>query len=257
MMPYKSAAWLQQGNKSFPYIAFTPLALSPAIWFRGAVGTYQDTGFTTPATTNGAIVEGWQDQSGNANNATQATSANAAGLATGASGINGASVLTFNSTSAYLQLANLVNCTGPFTLWAVGKRTTSTIWTPLNSTSSANGEACNVYSDNNVYVAVTPTTYVSTAYTGSNGVIAIRVRRNTSNVVFVEATGMAEVSAGTLTGTVTVNCLAARPGQPFWNGSGNLHAELLLNNTTDLVTSSPALVTAYESLLNSEYGVSP
>lgn len=53
--------------------AFSPIDLSPIVWFKADAGTFQDTGLTTPATADAAAVKGWQDQSGNSQNATEAT----------------------------------------------------------------------------------------------------------------------------------------------------------------------------------------
>src|SRR5262249_3142078 len=56
---------------------FDPLTLTNlSLWLKGDAGTYQDSGFVTPATADGDPVGGWQDQSGNVRHFAQATAAN-------------------------------------------------------------------------------------------------------------------------------------------------------------------------------------
>jgi hypothetical protein len=80
---------------SFASLLFLPqrtLAFSPSdlpnlkLWLDPAVGTYTNTTLVTPATTDGASVKGWADQSGQNNNATDTTGAV---LKLNSNGING------------------------------------------------------------------------------------------------------------------------------------------------------------------------
>lgn len=49
---------------------------TPVFWLIGSAGTFQDSGFTTPAVVDLDPLGGWQDQSGNANHFTQPAGAN-------------------------------------------------------------------------------------------------------------------------------------------------------------------------------------
>jgi lysophospholipase L1-like esterase len=86
-------------------VAFSPNQLpNLQLWLDPSKGTYQDTGLSTHATTQGATVNGWADQSGNGNNATYSSGGT---LQLGANGINSKPALSFMSgnklvTSSFL-----------------------------------------------------------------------------------------------------------------------------------------------------------
>jgi hypothetical protein len=81
--------------------AFSPLSLSPLLWLKADLGTFQDTGLVTPAALDGDPVGGWQDQSGNGNKATQGTSTKRPALKLNIQ--NGLPVVRFDGVSDFLQ----------------------------------------------------------------------------------------------------------------------------------------------------------
>jgi hypothetical protein len=81
--------------------AFNPLSLSPLLWLKADLGTFQDTGLVTPAALDGDPVGGWQDQSGNGNHATQATAGKRPALKLNIQ--NGKPVVRFDGVSDFLQ----------------------------------------------------------------------------------------------------------------------------------------------------------
>jgi hypothetical protein len=82
--------------------------------FMADLGVYSDTGLTTPQTTNGGGVQGWADQSGNANHATK-PSGTSPTLTVGTEG--GKNGIEFNNQ--FLTTASITAPTGDFTLCAV------------------------------------------------------------------------------------------------------------------------------------------
>jgi hypothetical protein len=193
------------------------------------------------------------DLSSNANNATMSTAVNRPVLQTGVNGINGLNAFLYNTTSAYMSVANGIALTGVFTVYVVGTRATSSIFEPLCGTSASGKEAqFVVYLDNKTYFINDSGTGIDQSYTGSTGTIVCRWRRDASNNVWFAATGMAEIQLGTQSGTTTIYQLGSYGTQ--YNGSGNLHAMQMVVGA-DLVTTNPGYVTAFQSWINSTWGV--
>jgi hypothetical protein len=95
---------------------FAPTQLSGLVlWLKAGVGTYQDTGFSTPAVADGDPVGGWQDQSGQGHHATQATAAAKGTLKPSIK--NGKSVVHFDGVDDYL--AATFGAATPFHLFVV------------------------------------------------------------------------------------------------------------------------------------------
>jgi hypothetical protein len=112
---------------------------------------FQDTGFATPATTNGAVIGGWKDSGPNGYNFTGA-SGNGFTLQTGAkNGLNGvvsAGAATYIDFSGPTTLGNIIRdivqgSTGSVTIAAatVGNNTAHNL--PIFSDGSINGIGCN------------------------------------------------------------------------------------------------------------------
>jgi hypothetical protein len=102
---------------------FDPLTLTNlSLWLKGDAGTYQDSGFVTPATADGDPVGGWQDQSGNARHFAQASGASRFTLKLAANGINGRAVVRCDGVDDVLTNAvalSSVIAAGAYGLWAV------------------------------------------------------------------------------------------------------------------------------------------
>jgi hypothetical protein len=162
-------------------------------------GIWQDSARTTPATATDDPIGSWDDQTANANHATQATAGNR--LILKADGI------AFNDSTDFLQLTSNISLTGAFTVYAVMKRGVSTI-SPLFGSNTVSGSVI-LFSDNTIYIANDANAFVSTAYTGTNGANALmRATRDGSDSCKFTASGMAQATAGTRSGTFTV-------GTPF------------------------------------------
>src|SRR5262245_63972414 len=87
------------------------------LWLKSDTQTYQDSGFSTPATADGDPVGGWKDQSGGARDVTQATSASRGTLKL--SQVNGKPVVRFDGTDDFLEgvaISNLI-AAAAFTLF--------------------------------------------------------------------------------------------------------------------------------------------
>ena len=76
------------------------------LWLDPSLGTYTNTGMTTPANTDGASVCGWADQSTSANNATGTA---CAVLKLAGNGINGHAALNFTSGNARLYTPSFLS----------------------------------------------------------------------------------------------------------------------------------------------------
>lgn len=86
-------AQILQGVMGSGGSAFNPAQLGNLLlWLDPSKGTFTDTGLTTAATTQGAAVKGWADQSGNGNNATDSSGGT---LQLTTNGINGRPALKF------------------------------------------------------------------------------------------------------------------------------------------------------------------
>lgn len=85
-------------------------------WLRADTGTYQDTGRTTAATTDGATVAAWTDLSLNANHVTNGSAGTQPTLRLNV--LNGRPVIRFNGTNNRLDFGTLISDTA-VTLFAV------------------------------------------------------------------------------------------------------------------------------------------
>lgn len=224
---------------------FTPLlnALMPRwsacriagleLWLSVQAAYYQDSGLTSRALQTNDPVGGWLDTSGKSRHGIQSVSANRPTLQVGQ--LQGQPAVRPNNTSAFLQLPAPISLSGPFTIYAVGALSASCNWTPLGG--NANYSALFIHSNGNVYVSrAVDAAVVSSLYTGSVGAIAARFRRDAANNCYFGASGMAEVTLGTLTGLLAPDGVGASPANGYWNGGSNQFNEVLLASR-DLVTS--------------------
>jgi hypothetical protein len=106
-------------------------------------------------------------------------------------------------------------------MYAVGHRQNSTIWVPFGHSSSSSASWI-LYSDNTLYIRVGSTDR-SVSYTGSSAVnILVRVRRNSSNQMYLAATGMAEAAVGAAaSGDFISDADGGRVGDGQYTTSGN------------------------------------
>lgn len=212
-------------------------------WFKADANVYSDLG-STPST-NGGIVEQWNDQSGNANNLTQSNINNVGIYTTG--DINGLpTVGAYPAGGTMLNFGSGIALTGAFTLYVVGKRTNSTIWAPL---AVAGSTTCVIYSDNNLYVVNDANSNVNAA-AAVTGTFAFRVRRDGSNVVKAAWTGQAEFTVGTLSGTLTILQSIGKAAQT--STGGDSFGEIALYN----VATTGGDDSSFNTYLNGRWGVS-
>lgn len=98
-------------------------------WLKADAGTFQDNGFTTPATANNDPVGGWRSQGGVTNDVTQGTAGFRPLLKTGIQ--NGKPALLFDGVDDYLQSA-AITLNDPVThvavLRAAGRTNNTSAW---------------------------------------------------------------------------------------------------------------------------------
>jgi hypothetical protein len=205
-----------------------------------------------PAIYNGDPVTNYYDLSQNADNASQTTASERPQLQTGSNGVNNLNALLYNTTSAYLGLGSNITLSGTFTAWAVGTRANSSNFQPFGSIAS--NSSVTIYVNNNVYAGNVSNVYIDVAYTGDNGIIACRWRRDASNNVWFASSGMPEVNIGNLTGSIIFNSLGSNPSSGEYNGSTNLHAMQYVANT-DLVTTNPYFVQDIQTMIYNTWGI--
>ena len=146
----------------------------------------------------GDAVSGGLEYSGNNNTWSQATGANRWILQNNAFGTLPA--VQSPGTNGLYALLSTITLPGPWSLYGAINRPTST------ETQLIGGSLLSVpgylYTDNNVY-ASDNSNQIAHAYSGSNGKILFRCRRDASNNVWIATSGMSEVQ---LTGTLTATC---------------------------------------------------
>lgn len=99
---------------------FDPSSISGLqLWLKADVGTFQDTGLTTPATADADPIGGWQDQSGLGNHVLQSTGANRPTLKLAIQ--NGRSIVRFDGVNDVLTVGLARN--QPTTAFIVVKKT--------------------------------------------------------------------------------------------------------------------------------------
>lgn len=114
---------LVAGTGISSYVPFAPSSLSGLqMWLKADTGLFQDSGGTTPTTSNNDPVGKWTDQSGNNNHATQGTSGKRPVLKTNEQ--NGYGGICFDGVDDLL--ATPINASGVWTIAAVFKSATST-----------------------------------------------------------------------------------------------------------------------------------
>lgn len=182
---------LGPGGGSAP---FKPSGMTGLVrWFDPTVNIYTDLG-STACTTDGDLVEQWNDQSSNAANATQTSSGSRPVYRTNVQnslpmvgGNSGTSVLNMSATAALF----------PFTIYIVGKHPSGVVWAPVGSSGSGAPGTTRVlrYSDNNLYITLAAGNQASTADTTPSAFI-LRVRMKSDHHVLVRSTAYSEVDLG-------------------------------------------------------------
>lgn len=159
-----------------------------------------------PAEIDG-VFDAWNDTSGNDNHA------NTGGLMVRrADGVE-------PPTGDVTILMTPVVLTGALTVYAVGKRTAGQIWTLFGREINGQDTCITVYNDNTCYFINNAAAQV-TAALSPTGSFGFRLTRDGSNVVKAKASGLAEVTLGTLSGTLTVGALFGRRAVDYSNTAG-------------------------------------
>lgn len=173
-----------------------------------------DTAGTLAVAAAGNSVAFRRDLSRNQKHLTQGTAANQPTWQAGPT-------VSFDGTNDNLVTGGGVTfaLTGAFTAYMTGVRSAAGVhWIAFGH--SVTGGSLHIQSDNNVYCINDTPTLVSAAYTGNNGTLILaRWRRKADNTVLFAATGMAEASLGTLSGTITINAQGGRTASQFTTGS--------------------------------------
>lgn len=98
MLPISPQLLYLPRNKAAAVAGFTPASIASLyIWLKSTAGLFQDSGFVTPASADGDLVGGWQDQSGNARHFTQSDANQVPVLKTGI--LNGLPILRSDGTT--------------------------------------------------------------------------------------------------------------------------------------------------------------
>lgn len=186
----------------------------------------------------------WNDSSGNSNNATQAVAGSKPTYKTNI--INSLPVARCDGGDT-MTLTSSISLSSAYTLYALGKRATSQVWTPV-----ANGTATTVLmvsNDNNAYVIDDAGGSGSLAYTGAAGNIVTRWHRSAvGSTNKFAATGMSEANVG-ITGAITISEMLARSVTTHFT-TGDF-AEILLWN----VELTAPQMTQVETYLSAKWGV--
>lgn len=134
---------------------------------------------------------------------------------------------------------------GDFTVYLVGNQTDDALYAILGSTNDASGFEINA-SDLVRVVNSAGTATTGATYTGrSTGRRFMRFRR-ASGTCYFAASDLAEVSLGTLSGTVNLNCLGARQNAGAYVASGQTWEYLLVTGSnTPAVGTEDAKVRAW------------
>lgn len=118
------------------------------------------------------------------------------------------------SGSAYLSIPG-VSLTGAFTVVAFGQRRLGEAFNIVGKGGGANAGIV-IDTDDTLYVAVDDTSYVSVAFApASETPFLMVVRRSAGGAVTAQATGIAQQTLGTKSGTLTVGTLLARQGNEY------------------------------------------
>lgn len=156
---------------------------------------------------------------------------------------------------SYLDLSSSIALTGPFTFWWSGVVPGDTPRMMLIA-NSATPERIEIVSG---FISVyNPAgTNRATAYAPATGAKLIRVRRDASNLIWIAATGLAEVQVGaSLSGTWTYTQIGYSQGAGGgYAGTNPRHLGRCLCNV-DLVTDSPSDAAAVEADFFAKDGVS-
>lgn len=140
-----------------------------------------------------------------------------------------------------LVLSSAVSLTGDFVMWAVVKRANATQLQLLGGPGNGEDIFGSFIVDAGQTIAVQDDLGNSAAgsFTGTNGAGLQRFRR-VSGAVFFAATGEAEISLGTLAGTITIDTLLAITLAATWTDSADALGELLICTDSATAASPPA-----------------
>lgn len=222
--------------------SFDPTDISGlAGWFMADADTYQDSALTIPAVTDGDVVGGWKDRSGNLRHVLQTTAANKPLLKLNV--VNGKPVLRFDNSNDFLQSATITTLAQPNTVFIV-----------FNATQTAN--------DNCIFDAVTQQTQMMdytgvTSYriiaggtgltggTANTGVWHIRMGKFNGGSSLIRVDGVTVASGAEGTSGMDGFTVGSRGnGAPFFGGD---IAEVIVYNAS-LSTDQMANVERYLSL---------
>jgi hypothetical protein len=150
-----------------------------------------------------------------------------------------------NATKA-MAISSPVALTGAFTFYAIGIRAAGQAWFPVAKGGGI--DSCiAVWTDNNVYF-INDAIGVANAAFNPTGTYLFRMTRDAGNVVKAKATGVAEVTVGTLSGTFTVNYLMGRQGLDYSNTAcrfRNLHLKTSLSSASEMAGIDQWFLTNY------------
>ncbi len=222
------------------------------LW-QGDAGTYQDFGLTTPAIANLDPVGGWADQSGNGNKFINGTSGELATLNTSSVNSRNTVGCANNTTSTKLYLASAQAMGGKWTVYAVCKRSTTQDLVLLGNS----GDATRLMlTSADSFVAHNGILGTGTATGMGNGVLGYRVRRDTSNVVYLLPSGAgSETSLGTITGFFNFDEVFSADGSSKSSAFNSEICELALISA-DTLTDHASEDTAMKSWLATRWGFS-
>lgn len=202
----------------------TPPPFSPAdvaglvAWFKPDVGTYSDSGMTTPVSADGSAVGGWINQASGVTNATQGTDASRPILKTGIQ--NGLPILRCDGSDDFLGVTSYV--TSAMTLFIVFK----------GQNMLAGGSAANEYvwaksGSNVIEASFGGGTFPTFAFTDQTTSFHLLTLKHTGTNITVYKDGVL-VSASAETAGQDLNYIGKYSGG--LNFSGDIGDVLLYNN---------------------------
>ena len=197
-------------------------------WFSADTGIYSDLG-TTAATTDGTLVEQWNDRSGNANHMTQVTSGKRPLLKVGTNGINGNNALWFNTAPYMLLPSGLTNSTfdQSLTFFIVYKAYTVAASNVLIATTTTN-----FFISSNVTLDQLPATNVDT-----NQAFSV----NTVKATFANTTPTAQANGNI--GADTCVATAYYDGTSCFLGANGMTSQMRQTRSTGVFPSLSLLTT--------------